>query len=207
MEDVSNLIALSIPEEANLQLPSSDLLNFYENLEERVLWISSEIDEYYLNIIHYIFKWNKEDKLLEPSDRKPIKILIHSCGGDLGIYQAVSDIIKISKTPVIGISVGICYSAAAFIFLNCHKRLMLKSSTILLHKGGIMINGTSDEVRSAMDQYQTEVKRLSNIIKETTNFTEDEIEEKMKGDWYINSDEAFERKVCDKIVTDIEEML
>ena len=65
----------------NLQLPDDSLLNFYEGLEERVFWINDEINIYSLNLIHYIIKWNREDKDLPIEQRKPIKLFFFSPGG------------------------------------------------------------------------------------------------------------------------------
>ena len=108
----------------NLQLPDSDLLNYYIDLDKRQFWVDSEIDNYSLELVKYILRWNEEDKMLPPEQRKPIRIFFFSPGGDLDVNYALIDTISMSKTPIIGINVGQCASAAAFIYLSCHKRYM-----------------------------------------------------------------------------------
>ena len=70
-EDIGLLPLVQIPESANYSLPDDNLLSFYNDLEERLLWVTDGIDSCSLNIIHYILKWNREDKEIEVSARKP----------------------------------------------------------------------------------------------------------------------------------------
>ena len=203
MENFGILIPDSV---ANLKLPDDSLLNFYEGIENRTFWINDEINIYSLNLIHYILKWNKEDKDIPIVERKPIKLLFYSPGGDLDIYRTLSDIISLSKTPIIGINLGIAYSAAAMIFLACQERYMLKSSSLLFHCGSSTMSGGFGEVKAAMDKYQKDVAELSEIIADTSNYTQEEIIKNMKSDWYIDAEEALSHNVCTKIIENIDEI-
>ena len=132
---MSDNLSILIPENiANYQLPDDSLLSFYQNLEERILWVSDEINVYSLELINHILRWNREDKGLACEERKPIRLLFFSPGGDIDVYQALYDIMKMSKTPVIGINISQCCSAAAYIFLACHKRYMLPHAYFLYHQ-------------------------------------------------------------------------
>ena len=130
----------------NLQLADPTLCLFYKNLEQRIIWLDQEVDEQCLDIIRHILRWNQEDKDIDPADRKPIRFFFFSPGGDLEVNNALIDTIKLSKTPVWGINVGRCYSAAAYIFLACHKRYCLASSQLLLHQGSGAFSGTYQEI-------------------------------------------------------------
>lgn len=73
------LSPIFIPEELeNVKLPSPELLSFYENLQERVIWIDDEIGDQLLQYSKYILKWNMEDEKagIRVEDRKPIKLMI-----------------------------------------------------------------------------------------------------------------------------------
>ena len=190
----------------NCQLPDPELRNFYIDLEDRVFWLDDEVTPFLLELTRYIVRWNKEDKNIPIDQRKPIRILIFSPGGDLETYRSVSDIIQLSKTPVIGINMGVAYSAAAMIFLSCHTRYMLPSASVLFHKGSSQMSGSFNEVCSAMYEYQKQVEELSSIIEQKTTYTAEEIEENMSGDWYIRAQDALEHEVCHKIISDIEEL-
>ena len=102
----------------NLQLPDPELRNFYIDLDNRTFWLDDEVTPFLLELTRYIIYWNKEDKEVPIEQRKPIRILIFSPGGDLETYRSISDIIQLSKTPIVGINMGVAYSAAAMIFLS-----------------------------------------------------------------------------------------
>lgn len=190
----------------NLQLPDPELRNFYIDLDNRTFWLDDEVTPFLLELTRYIIYWNKEDKEVPIEQRKPIRILIFSPGGDLETYRSISDIIQLSKTPIIGINMGVAYSAAAMIFLSCHTRLMLPSASVLFHKGSSQMSGSFNEVCSAMYEYQKQVEELSHIIEQKTTYTAEEIEDNMSGDWYIRAQDALEHGVCHKIVDNIEEL-
>lgn len=201
-------VEVQIPKEiANQTLPDPELRNFYLDLENRTFWLDNEVTPYLLELARYIVRWNKEDKRIPANRRKPIRIFIFSPGGDLETYRSISDVIRLSKTPVIGINMGVAYSAAAMIFLSCHYRLMLPSASVLFHKGSSQMAGGFNEVYAAMIEYQKQIEELSSIIEKNTTYTREEIEESMNSDWYIRADEALEHKVCHKIVDSIEELM
>lgn len=204
--DQSNNIVV-IPNGANQQLPDDSLLNFYENIEERIFWISDEINIYSLNLIHYILKWNREDAEIPVEQRKPIKLLFFSPGGEIVVNYAIIDVIKLSKTPIIGINIGECASAAAYIFLSCHERYMLPHSYFLFHQGSGVLGGTYAEICAQMEDYAKQVTELADFMMKHTNYSEEEIEEKIVNEWYIRKDEAVEKGVCDRVITDISSLL
>ncbi len=193
---------------ANLQLPDDCLLNFYENLENRTIWIDAEIDVYTLNVIHYIMKWNKEDADADipVENRTPIKLLFFSPGGCLDTNYAIIDAIKLSKTPVHGINMGQCASAAAFIYLSCHVRLMLPHAYFLFHQGSGQLSGTFAEIYAQMEDYEKQVVELANFMTSHTGYTTEEIEENIAGEWFVRRDEAIEKKVADRVVTNLSEI-
>lgn len=200
-------ILLYVPHDvANLQLPDEELLAFYQDLENRVLWINDEIGDLSVLYVKNILHWNHEDECIHPANRKPIKLLFHSVGGDLDIQAMISNIITLSKTPIIGIAMGMVASAAAYIFLHCHTRLMLPSSYFLFHKGGVSVNGNADEVLSMMSDYQKQLDALVDTIIEKTNFTKEEVMENVRSDWYIRSQLALEKHVVDKVIDDISDL-
>lgn len=191
----------------NLQLPDDSLLNFYEGLEERVFWINDEINIYSLNLIHYIIKWNREDKDLPIEQRKPIKLFFFSPGGDIDANYAIIDTIKLSKTPIIGVNIGQCASAAAFIFLSCHQRYMLSHSYFLFHQGSGQLTGSFGEIYAHMEDYQAQVEELVNFMAAHTKYTAEEIAKKIVSEWYIRKDEAIEKGVCQKVIDNIDELI
>ena len=199
-----NYCTLVIPNNVeNLQLPDPSLLNFYKDLENRTYWIDDEINDYSLDLIQYIIRWNIEDKDIPEKERKPIFLLFHSPGGDLTVHSAISDIISISKTPIIGIAIGEVASAAAYIFLMCHKRYALSSAVFLFHKGSIAASGNANDILTLIEDYQQQLNLLSTKIGEHTKYSIEDIEAHLATDWYIRTEEALQYGVIDEIITDI----
>lgn len=195
---------INIPKLAeNIQLPDPELLSFYKNLEKRIFWLDEEVNEYSLELIKYIIKWNEEDKDIEPEARKPIKIFFFSPGGDLEVNNALIDTIQLSLTPVWGINIGRSYSAAAYIFLACHRRYVLPRAQLLLHQGSGTFSGTYQEILPQVMAYQAQIEALAHFVASRTIYTEEEIEENITSDWYITVQEGLEKGVYDEKVNDM----
>lgn len=187
----------------DVTLPDPDLLNQYIDLTNRTIWINDEINLFTLNVIQYIIYWNRADKDVPKEARKPIKLLFFTQGGMLDIYNSIADVIELSETPVYGINMGICASAGAFIFLSCHKRFMLSSAYFLFHKGSIGFSGNATDVLSLIEDYQEQLETLVDSVVAKTDFTTEEMAEKIMSDFYVRAPLALEKKVVDQIVDDI----
>ena len=106
--DLSNVF-ISIPQGVeNLNLPDPALLQFYRNHENRIIWIDTEISEDTLEYAKMIMQWNFEDKInnVPIEDRKPIKIIFFSPGGDLEVNNCLVDTITMSQTKIVGVNAG-----------------------------------------------------------------------------------------------------
>lgn len=203
MEHMNLIIPKAIE---NLQLPDPELRNFYIDLEHRSFWLDDEVTPYLLELIKYITWWNAEDSGKPIEERIPIRIFFFSPGGDLDINYALIDTIKMSKTPIIGINIGQCASAAAYIYLACHKRYMMPHAYFILHQGSGTLSGTFEQICAQMEDYQKQVEELSEFVLEHTTYTEEQIAEKIIGEWYIRKDEAVENGVAHEVITDISKL-
>ena len=200
MEGMNIIIPKAIE---NIQLPDPELRNFYVDLEHRVFWLDEDVTPYLLELVRYIVRWNAEDSATPIEKRQPIRIFFFSPGGDLDTNYALIDTIKLSKTPIIGINVGQCASAAAYIFLSCHKRYMLPHAYFILHQGSGTLSGTFEQICAQMEDYQKQVEELASFVLEHTTYTEEAVAEKIVGEWYIRKDEALENGVVHGVVTDV----
>ena len=195
----------AIPNGANLQLADPSLLNYYHDLENRVYWLNDEISCYTFDLVQYITRWNREDKGIRPELRKPIRIIIDCAGGALSVSETLSNIIKMSKTPVYGIALGYVASGASVIYLSCHRKFALPNTVFVLHKGSCSgVSGTYDEIVSFARDYEKQMEMLINFYIENTKYTEEEIEENIQTDWYIRIKEAQQKGIVDELITDID---
>ena len=193
----------------NMQLPSPELLTYYKNLEHRVIWLDSNVDDMWLEYEKQIIEWNREDKNIAVEDRKPIKLMFFSYGGQIDINYSFIDLIQQSKTPVWGVNMGQACSAACFIFIACHKRFTMPRSSFLIHQGGVDggFSGTYEQVVAAITEYQRQIDELADYLLQHTDITEEVLEEKFASEWYLTAQEAVEFGVADQIITDIDEIL
>ena len=198
---------IAIPESVeNLQLPNASLITYYKNLEKRILWLDSEVDDYFLEYGKYILQWNQEDLGKTQEERTPIRLLFFSPGGSLDINNAMIDIIKQSKTKVIGINMGIAQSAGAFIYLACHERLTMQKACFLLHRGQGKFQGTYDEIICQVMEYQRQMEELEKYVLDNTNIDEETFNNNFGSEWFISAKEALDFGIAHKIINDIDEI-
>lgn len=207
MEDLMELL-LPVGSAANKELADPTLLSFYNNLDERIIWIDEEISEETLSVVHYILMFNRLDKNIPVEQRKPIRLIFCSPGGSLDVEETLVSFIKMSKTPIYGIAIGCVASAASLIYLACHKRLATQNAYWVFHKGSCSnIGGNYNEVQAMMEDYKEQIEKMEKYYIEHTNFSEEMIKEKLKTDWYIHVDEALSNGVVDEVITDLEVLL
>ena len=201
------MLDIAIPKSVeNLQLPDAALITYYKNLENRILWLDSEVDDYFLEYGKYILQWNQEDAGKPIEERKPIRLLFFSPGGSLDINNAMIDIIKQSKTKVIGINMGIAQSAGAFIYLACHERLTMPKAGFLLHRGSGNFGGTYDEIICQVMEYQRQMEELEKYVLANTKLDEETFADNFGTEWFISAKDAVDYGIAHKIITDIDEI-
>lgn len=193
---------------ANLQLASPSLVNYYHDFNNRCLWLDSEIDESNFDLVQAVVRWNQDDRNLPVEERKPIKIFFHSPGGSLDVGEILTSIIKLSRTPVYGIALGMVASAASVVYLGCHKRYALPNAYFILHRGSCEgIGGNYNEIQAAMEDYKLQIARMEKFYIENTTYPEEVIKSKIQTDWYIHCEEAMKFGIVTDLVDDIDILL
>ena len=187
-------------------LPDPVTYQYYKNLEKRILWLDAEVDDYFLEYGKYILQWNQEDFGKPQEERIPIRLLFFSPGGSLDINNAMIDIIKQSKTKVIGINMGIAQSAGAFIYLACHERLTMPKAGFLLHRGRVEFGGSYDEIVCQVMEYQRQMEELEKYVLANTNIDEETFNDNFGTEWFISAKEALDFGIAHKIIEDIDEI-
>ena len=202
-------IQISIPKDVeNLQLPSPELLTYYQNLTHRVLWLDSEVDDYWLEFSRKIIEWNREDKGIDAKNRKPIMLMFFSYGGSLDVNNQLIDTIKLSTTPIYGVNVGQACSAGCFIYLACHKRYAFPNATFLIHQGGgDGFSGTYAQVVAAVMEYQRKIEELENYLRENTSIPDEVLAENITTEWFLTADEAIQYGMCERIIESLDEVI
>lgn len=153
----------------------------------------------------YIRFWNTQDEKngIPVEERKPIKIYIDSCGGCLDDTFTIIDAIKMSKTPVIGITIGNAYSGGFFIFISCPTRYAYPHASFLFHEGATQTGGTAGQFANYAAFYKKQLDMLKDIVVTNTNITEEEYKDIKKDDVWYDAKEGIEKGFVDKILEEL----
>lgn len=168
--------------------------------------IIREIDEFTGSSIgQYIQFYNELDEQNEVpvEEREPIKIYLDSPGGDMSSTFTAIDSIRMSKTPVWTINVGMSYSGGFFIFIAGHKRFAYNLSSFLFHEGATMAGGDAGKFRNYTDFYKKQLEKLKNLTLDYTKITNEQYEKHINDDWWIDATEALELGICDKVIDEL----
>lgn len=211
MEQISVVIPKSLE---NLKLPDPELVQCYKDIEERIIYLEGYIggetdptDDNSMGIAKRIIQYNREDKLIEPEERKPIKIFIDSGGGDAYGTVTLVNTIVMSKTPVYTINLRDALSAAGYVFMSGHRRFAFPGSTVLIHSGSVGYSGDKDKVDAMRKHYDKITKTLDDLIVRRTKIDAKTLRAKSSREWFMGVDDMIKHGVADQIVTSLEEVL
>lgn len=195
---------------ASVKLPDPTLLDYYMRREDRCILWNDDIEDDFVEIYQDILRWNKEDidNSVKPEDAKPIRVYINSNGGSVSAVFTIIDLLLMSRTPVITIGLGKCYSSGGLLLMAGHKRLLLPNCTILIHDGQ---SGSYGAIGKMLDnlEFTKELEiKIKNYILSRTSIPEEEYDKNYRRDWWIFADDAVNKyHIADKIVTDITEII
>lgn len=208
-------IAVVIPKQLeNLKLPDPDLVQYYKDIDERIIYLEGFIggeedpnEDNSIGIVKRIMQYNREDKLIDPEDRKPIKIFIDSGGGDAYGTVTLVNTILMSKTPVYTINLRDALSAAGYVFMSGHKRFTFPGATVLIHSGSVGYSGDKDKVDAMRKHYDKIIKTLDDLILSKTNIDAKMLRSKSAREWYLGNEDMIKYGVADKIVESLDEII
>lgn len=190
-----------------LQLPSPELVNYWNLADNRIFYINTDITETILDYQMDLIRINLEDKYIPVDERKPIYLLINSNGGYLSETMSFAATIMMSKTPVITINIGACYSGASVLLLAGHKRYALPYSKAMIHTGSGELGGTHEQVQAQSAKYEREIADMCNFILEKTGLSKSTYSKKKTKDWYIIGDEQVKFGIVDEMVDNLFDIL
>lgn len=200
----SNTDSITLVQELDECVTNDDSNIDYEN---RVIWLDTDVDDTWLKYERLIVQWNRDDKGVPVNERIPIKLMFFCHGGALEICWSFISIIEASETPVYGINMGQCLSAANFIYAACHKRFAMAHSTFLIHQGyGEGFSGTCSQLHAIVSDYKTTILSLYEYMGQKTNMPMDKIKNNFEAEWYISAEEALSYGMCDTIVSKLSEI-
>ena len=202
MKNLNKNIEISVEEKESLFSP--DIKEYNDRINDRILYINEDITEFTIDYSMLILKWNKEDVGLE--NPKPIRIFIHSNGGDLSAIFNLIDVISISKTPVYTIGLGNCYSSGGLLLMSGHKRFIFEHTTFLLHDGYCGSMGSTGKMLDNLQFTKEQEEKLKRYVLKNTSIDEETYDKNYRKDWFMFSEDILKYKIADKIIDSLEEV-
>lgn len=205
-KSLEELIGITVPAGLDTKgvFPSFEEVQMWKEYNSRQLVINEGIYDLILIYAKMIIEWNKEDKDIPINERKPIKILLFSYGGDLDICNAFYNVMLLSKTPIHVFNMGICASAGAIIFLAGHKRYALPGAKFLIHEGEIGMQGQATKVIENIENAKKMEKELEEFIISRTKIDKKLYNKNKKKEWWISGEEAVNLGIIESIIDDID---
>lgn len=188
-----NLVPIVVDKEFNGER-SYDI--FSRLLKERIIFISGEINDNLANSVIaqmlYLDSINNED----------IYLYINSPGGSVSSGMAIYDTMNLIKSDVTTTCIGLAASMAAFLLSSgaIGKRYILPNADVMIHQPLGGAEGQASDIKIASDRILDIRKRLNKILAKNTKQKLKKIEKDTERDNYLNSKEALEYGIVDKII-------
>lgn len=173
---------------------------------DREIIINGEIDDKLIEMVCFvIMDINKVDDMNQAAilnyEREPIKVFIHSSGGDINSCMAVCSAIKASKTPVWTIAMGKAYSAGFLMLISGRERYAQLYSDAMYHQGASGMLGKFMDMYEYSDYIEKLDNKVQQFVLDHTLISQEDLDEchLRKVDWYMDTKEMLELGVVDGV--------
>lgn len=196
---VSNCDSKESPIRNETTFNSFDEIEFKRFRDNRIIHIYSSINKELAVRIKYCLEQLDSEKNL------PIKIIINSNGGEVSQGLSICDKMNKLKSEVHTQCDGVCASIASVILANGTegKRTINPNSTVYIHKPykwfGEDMTLTIFELNGFLRSLKIQREQLINTLIRVTRKSRSEIEELMRNETWLTSEEAIEHQLVDSI--------
>lgn len=165
-------------------------------LKDRIIFLSGEITDEVSNIVV------SELLYLDGINHDDIYLYINSPGGSITSGMAIYDTMNFIESDVSTICVGMCASMAAFLLSSGTKgkRISLKNGEVMIHQPLGGVQGQATEIKIVAERIIKLKKKLNKILSDNTGKSLKRIEVDTERDYFMDSDEALEYGIIDKIL-------
>ena len=171
---------------------------FSRLMKERIIFLSSEIDNYTGSIVTSQMLY-----LNSQSDSEKISLYINSPGGSVSAGLAIYDTMQFIKPDVSTMCLGFAASMGAFLLAAGAKgkRYSLPNSKVMIHQvlGGAQGQATDIEIQ-ARDILRTK-EQLNRILAERTGQSYEKVVNDTERDYYMTAAEAKDYGLIDQVIT------
>lgn len=164
----------------------------FTDLEQRILYLSGEVNNETAGALAFKMLQMIEEDEKKEGERKPIKLYIHSEGGQIYDMWGLIDMMLSSKTPIHTYCTGYARSAALKIFLAGSRRFISRHSNLMYHQISSGTDGKYLDMLSDLQELERQQSYIERYVIERTKIPKVRLEEvrEKKIDWYITPEEA-----------------
>ena len=165
-------------------------------LKDRIIILNGEITDNSSNIVVaqllYLDSLNNDD----------ISLYINSPGGSITAGMAIFDTMNFIKSDISTICVGMAASMAAFLLSSGEKgkRYILPNAEVMIHQPLGGAQGQATEIKIAAERILKLKKKLNKILSDKTGKDIDTIDNDTERDYFMDSDEALNYGIVDKVL-------
>jgi ATP-dependent Clp protease protease subunit len=165
-------------------------------LKDRIIILNGEIDDNNANSVVAQLLY------LDSLNHNDISLYINSPGGSITAGMAIYDTMNFIESDVSTICIGMAASMAAFLLSSGEvgKRFCLKNSEVMIHQPLGGAQGQATEIKIAAERIIKLKKKMNEILAKNTGMSISKIENDTERDYFMDSDEALEYGIIDKIL-------
>lgn len=173
---------------------NSNQVYFYDDVTKQSIFnLNRNLDFVAKNLLLVTLSYN----LVEAP---PIELYISSDGGEVFSAFSAVDRIKNSRVPVHSYVEGIAASAATLLSVVAHKRFIRQNSFMLVHQVSGGLWGSFAQFKDEMQNLDLLMKFIKTIYLNHTKFTEEELDNLLNHDIYLNAEQCLEKGLVDEII-------
>ena len=131
---------------------------------------------------------------------KALTVRINSYGGEVAEGLAIYNLLKSYEGEVTTVCDGFACSAASVVFMAGAKRIMPRSSLLMIHNAWTWASGDADDLRKAAEDLEKITQPSVEIYTSVSNLDADEIKAMMDAETWIDADEALDFGFATEII-------
>lgn len=180
--------------ETTVFTPSSNEIYFYDDVTRQSVYnLNKNINDISKTLSILKHQYNLKN---DPN----INLYISSEGGEVFPSLSSVDRIKSSKIPIDTYVEGLVASAATLISVVGHRRFMSKNAFLLIHEVRSEFWGNFSEFQDESKNMELLMKCIKKIYLENTKLKENELDDILKHDIYLDAKDALKYGIIDEII-------
>lgn len=182
-----------ILEERKLNVASVDI--FSRMLLDRIVFLNTEITDDVASIIQAQLLY-----LDSINDQEPISLYINSPGGSVSAGLGIYDTMRLVKSQVNTICIGMAASMGSILLSAGHERFILPHSRVMIHQPSGGVRGQASDILIEAKEIEKCRTELAQILADNSHQELTKVMLDMDRDYWMNAQEAVEYGLVDKIL-------